>query len=380
MKRYHRYLFGSVLAASGAGVAVFVFVLITGNAIRDVIGLMAAGRLSGPLFLELVGLLVPYTVSFALPLGTLIGILVVMGRLSSRREIVALKAAGLSLWQIGASVLAVALLGTALSAAINTLYAPLAKERYRTLLANVVREDPLRFMVPQTFIRDFPGFVIYAGGGTDRSLSQIWIWELDEAKRAVRVFRAESGRFDYEVEGDAITLALSQASVEWRDPDNPDDLAAIRPVGTFDETRLRLPLDRILGRRAIAVDPSRMDLPRLLARWAELRARETEAGLEEAGLRERLRIQYVLQRHFAMAFSILAFAVVAIPLGIQVSRAETYANMALALVLAMAYYLMLIVVDWQKEAPHLRPDLLVWLPNLLFATIGFVLWRRANRS
>ena len=146
MKLYQIYIFKSVVIASLLAVSLFVFVLLTGNAIRDVLGLLTAGRLSWGTFVELVLLLVPYVFSFALPLGILTGILIVLGRMSSRQEIVVLKAAGQSTWSIASPVIAVALLGAAVSSQINNYQAPEAFRRYRTLLLNVFREDPLRFI------------------------------------------------------------------------------------------------------------------------------------------------------------------------------------------------------------------------------------------
>jgi lipopolysaccharide export system permease protein len=72
-------------------------------------------------------------------------------------------------------------------------------------------------------------------------------------------------------------------------------------------------------------------------------------------------------------------AVFGVPLAIQVGRKETYANLGIALVIAMTYYFLLIMVSWLEDYPALRPDLLIWLPNLLFQAIGFWMIRRANR-
>jgi lipopolysaccharide export system permease protein len=86
-----------------------------------------------------------------------------------------------------------------------------------------------------------------------------------------------------------------------------------------------------------------------------------------------------MSRHFAMAFSVFSLSVFAIPLGIRVSRTETYANFALALVIAFAYYFSLILIGWIQNRPEYRPEILVWVPNLAAQGIGFWLLARANR-
>ena len=83
-----------------------------------------------------------------------------------------------------------------------------------------------------------------------------------------------------------------------------------------------------------------------------------------------MRVQITIQEKFATAFSVLSFAIVAIPLGIKVSRKETSANLGMGLAMAMAYYFATIVIGWFDTHTALRPDLLMWLPNLVFQGVG----------
>ena len=56
-----------------------------------------------------------------------------------------------------------------------------------------------------------------------------------------------------------------------------------------------------------------------------------------------------------MAFSVFSLAIFGIPLAIQVGRKETYANLAIALIIAMTYYFLIIVVSWLEGKPGLAP-------------------------
>lgn len=93
-----------------------------------------------------------------------------------------------------------------------------------------------------------------------------------------------------------------------------------------------------------------------------------------------MRIQVTLHEKFATAFSVLSFALVAIPLGIKVSRKETSANLGLGLVLTMIYYFGTIVVGWADTQTSLRPDLLMWLPNFIFQGLGLWMFYRVDRQ
>jgi lipopolysaccharide export system permease protein len=88
----------------------------------------------------------------------------------------------------------------------------------------------------------------------------------------------------------------------------------------------------------------------------------------------------VIQDKFSTAFAAFTFALVGVPLGIKVSRRETSANLGLAVVLALSYYFFTIMIGWLENQPALRPDLLLWLPNLLFLGAGLWLFWRVDRQ
>ena len=118
--------------------------------------------------------------------------------------------------------------------------------------------------------------------------------------------------------------------------------------------------------------------------FAQLMAKRDLALVEEAETGEgmsksRMKVQMHLQKNFAMAFSVFSLAIFGVPLAIQVGRKESYANLAIALIIAMTYYFLVIAVSWLEGVPSLRPDLLVWLPNIIFQAAGFYLIQRANR-
>ncbi|HEY5552992.1 MAG TPA: LptF/LptG family permease, partial [Opitutaceae bacterium] len=73
-------------------------------------------------------------------------------------------------------------------------------------------------------------------------------------------------------------------------------------------------------------------------------------------------------------------ALVGVPLGIKMQRRESSANLGLALVLSMTFYFILIVIDWAQKMPDLRPDLLLWAPNLIFQGSGLWLFLRVDRQ
>lgn len=379
MNLLHRHIFANVLGTCAASVALFGFVLMLGNAMKDLLGPMLAGQLAPDTFLRLVALLVPFVVYYALPMGMLTGILLVLGRMSSDREITALRASGLSVAWLSAPILFLALLGVAAALLINFHFMPVARLAYQREFADAVRQNPLSFIVPRTFIRDFPGVVLYVGEKQDNRLRDFWLWELDGQNRVRRFARADAGRLDYDEAGNKLVLTLEQAQAEVRDDKDPENFARVHGSAAWEHATFDLPLERLTGSRSVQRKLKWFTFPQLMAEWARLRKPDPAVPRDEQA-RQVMRVQITIQEKFATAFSVLSFALIAIPLGIKVSRKETSANLGLGLLLALGYYFATIMAGWFDNSPALRPDLLVWTPNIVFQALGFWLFYRVDRA
>ena len=127
MNLLQRHIFKSVLFSCAAAVGLFAFVLTVGNVVRDLLGYLVAGQLAPELFLELLLLIPPFVLSYALPFGVLTGVLLVLGRMSAEHEITAIRAAGLGLGWVARPILILAALGVALGLVINFQFMPWAR-------------------------------------------------------------------------------------------------------------------------------------------------------------------------------------------------------------------------------------------------------------
>ncbi|MBW7894732.1 MAG: LptF/LptG family permease [Opitutaceae bacterium] len=372
-------MFKSVLGSCLAAVGLFGFVLMLGNAIRDLLGYVLSGQLPPAVFVQLLLLLVPFVISYALPMGILTGILLTLGRLSADSEITAMRAVGVSLGRVARPVLLLGVLGALTTLYVNFEAMPRARMEYQRQLAKVVETNPLGFVVPRTFIRDFPGFVIYIGAKEGDALRDFWLWELDAEQRVVRLVRAASGRFTYEPSDNSLLLTLQQAQVESRRPRDPEDFSAPPLVGTFDRTeQARLPLDSLFNRTPVEQKLKWMTIAELQAEWEALAVDPAADGAARREL-DRLRWKLTVQDKLQGGLVVFAFALIGVPLGIKVSRRETSANLGVAVVIALGYHVMTAMVSSFDQRPDLRPDLLYWLPNLCLLALGVWLFSRIDR-
>ncbi len=380
MSLLHRHLFFSVLIACAGAVGLFGFVLVLGNALKDLLPLVLSGQLELETALTLLALLGPFVAAYALPMGILTGVLLVLGRMSAQHEITAMRAAGLSLFYVARPILLLGLLAAALAAAVNYEYMPRARAVYKETLAKAVQRNPLSFIVPKTFIRDFPGVVLYVGEKKGNELRDVWMWELDRESRVKRSGRAASGVVEYREDDGLLVLRLRRVNIEARKSDRPEDFSV--PVAPLfaEEFPIELHMETLFGRRSVQKKLAWMTLSELHAEEARLAAAAAVPGADPVATRKsQMKVAFALSEKGSTALAVFAFAFLAVPLGIKVSRKETSANLGVALVLVMGYYFLSVCVGWLEGRPELRPDLLLWLPSLMFLGLAGWLFSRLGR-
>jgi lipopolysaccharide export system permease protein len=376
-----RYIFKSVLGTCTAAVGMFAFVVALPNVIRDLMGPLLAGQIPFGTFVVLVALLFPFAISFALPMGVLTGVLLTLGRLAADSEITAMRASGISLTRMALPVLGFGTLGAAAALYVNFEAMPRARTHYHRTLADTLRANPLSFIVPKTFIREFQGTVLFVGEREGSVLRDIWLWELDAQKRVRRLLRAKSGRLEYDEATNSLMPTLVQAKVEERSAENPEDFSRSPLAPSFEKAeRVPIPLGDNFAPEEVRRKPKHMTYAELRVELARL-ARETPAAVDEAASQasEHLQAKIVFHEKYNFALAVFSFALLGIPLGITVSRRETSANLGIALLLVLGYYILTMMIKWLDHLPELRPELLIWAPNLLFIALGIRLLRRIEQ-
>ena len=375
-----RHVLTETAVAGGAATGAFVFVMVAGNILTQVSGAIASGRVSGWEGIELVALLFPGVLPYALPLGLLTGVLIAFGRMSSQQELTAMKASGRSLGRIALPALILAGSLAALSAWLNLEVAPYANTEYRRLLVGSAKDNPASVIVPGKLNRQFPGIVIRAAERDGEVLRDFWLWGVDERGHLKESVHAREARLTPAVNrrGEGILrVTLTDARMEKRQTGD-ENFTHPSAFTTATLTSLEFP--------ASGIFKDGENFQRKL-RWlttAEL-LEAVDKGWQvgpQATPREKERGQMLamtqLMSHLAGAVSVFSLAFLAVPLAVRVGRSETFVNAAIALAVALSYYLLTSMAAYVKD-PAYRPDLLIWIPNLIVVGLAWFLLRRASR-
>ncbi|MBT3468269.1 MAG: YjgP/YjgQ family permease [Opitutae bacterium] len=382
MNQIQRYVFREVFAGTFLTLLILVFILTAGNAMRDKLLQFMEGQFSLQFIVELFSLLLPYAVKFALPPALLTGILLGLGRLSADSEITAMRASGFGLLKIAMPIFGLSLILAGICFYINSWAAPKARTDYKEKLARTAMENPLFFFQPGTFVTDFPGYILYVGNFDGKNLHDFWVWstigkdeEPDAQGRILQAMRFEKGTIPPDLDTNTLILEPQNLQIEINDEDDPENFQGNYRPGMAGNTILRFSLDKRGKDLKINRKPSMLSLEELIKRRDRL---ANVKNITEAEKKQLLETQMQLHSNASMACSVIAFAAIGIPLAIRTARRETMANAALALGLALGYYVLSILLGLLKDHPSLRPDLLAWLPNLLFLSCGLLFLRKVR--
>ena len=107
---------------------------------------------------------------------------------------------------------------------------------------------------------------------------------------------------------------------------------------------------------------------------------ELIAYLKSLSGEEELKANVELHKRFAASLACVAFALIAVPLGITAHRKETSVGFALSLIIAFTYFFFIIMADTFRGNEAAHPTILIWVPNFFFMTLGSLLfWRLAKK-
>ena len=407
MRTIYVYLTKQTLATMVMTVAVFAFVLLLGNIMKEIMTLLVNGQASLWLVFKAFLLLVPFVLVFALPMGMLTATLLLFGRLSADQELTAMRAGGISLISLSTPVLIISMLMSALCAWINMDIAPYCRSTYKQLIREVNVGELTDLLQPNVPMTDIPGQFIHVRGkkkvGDTVYLDNIHYIKFDGDTQEYEVF-SPGGTIQANEETNQLFMTMTNCTILKRispttdtdalnenDDDSgkwvltgggivaPEPFTIERDSAVFRKPKLHHMSFTQLQQELIERTKLAEDIKALPSFKLEtLRAELDENFKKPFDPITPVKVQ--MHRQMAFSYACFAFTLIGIPLGIRAHRRETSIGIAIALMLVAVYYGFVVLANALESHGEWAPHLIMWFPNFLFQAIGCVLMWRANKG
>jgi len=362
MRILTRYILGEVVSHALIGTAVFTFILFTRDLGR-ILDLVVRNSAPLPSVAEIFLFTVPVALTYTIPMGVLVGILIGLSRLSADSEITAMRAGGIGVWTF-LRIISIFVACAWVLALLNAVYLAPQSQAALGRLQDRLKSSQVSFEIrPRVFYEGFPQLVLYVQDVKSAHGAAIWkgVFIADiSTPSSPRVTLARQGILVSEGT-DTLHLHLTAGSTHETDPQSPDHYQ----ISTFQQTDLPIPVAQADNKQEQEPAP----VTQLGTRELPLQARKVNSVSARWYFIE-------FHRRFALPAACIVLALVGIPLGLSSKKGGKSAGFVLTILLVLVYYSVSLVGISLARQGKVTPSLGAWLANIVFFVGGaFLLWR-----
>ncbi|MEK6678228.1 MAG: LPS export ABC transporter permease LptF [Nitrospirota bacterium] len=363
MKIIDRYILMEILPPFVISIFVFTFVLLM-NQILRLSDLLINKGIAFFIIFELIIFILPSFLVITIPVSTLTASILAFSRLSSDGEIIALKASGISLYRMIIPVLTFSLFTGIITIYLMISAMPYGNFALKNLIYNTIKTKASLAIEEGVFNDTFENLMIYVKEmPRPEEFNGIFISDLRDPKEP-NVIIAKSGTIITDKEAKKIILRLKDGSLHR----GAELSGAYQKV---DFTNYDLQLNIEFKTSKLTKDRLEMTIGELMD---EIDKRKKENNNYTAYLME-------IHKKFSMPFACVLMGIIGAPLGITSKRSGRSTGFALAIGIALAYYLISTLGDFLGRLDFINAFLAIWLPNIFFAFFGiFLVVKTANES
>lgn len=309
--------------------------------------------------------LMPWLLTFTIPISVLSGTLLAFGRLASDNEIIALKSSGISLWRIASPILIVGLMISLFCIPLNDKLLPESGFAARKLIKQMGAKNPLALLEPGVFIKGFEDYIIFVYGISGNRLKNVRIYQPREGK-PTRTIIAEEGEVMTFPEQGMIKLKLKNGSADESFPDNPDNFYKL----VFKNYYITLNLKEALEVQNIEKKPREKTIEEL----------RSEIKKHKRDNIDTVPLYIEIHNKLALAFSNFIFVLIGIPLAIRTHRREKSINFGFTMVLFLLYWAIMLGSVACVVRNTIPPWAGIWMANAVFFVAGIILFLKMGKK
>jgi lipopolysaccharide export system permease protein len=363
--------------------AVFTFVLLVGNVLRDILPLLLNQQATIGMIAFAFCLLIPWVCVFALPMGMLTATLLVFGRFSADQELTASRASGISLVSLITPILLMSVVLCGVSAAVNLELAPRCRVAF-TDLRFKLRSSIVNLQLPERQFLEFPGYTIWIDKNRKGNLENVLVWKSKGETNTEMTIHAPRGTVERDETNKVVMVRLFDATCVWESSGQPMRANLVVPLdfGNLQKNSAKPGISDMTLRE---LRDELREMEQRLGSPLTMKAVSPDDPNKKKITSKKLvdpaePIRVEIQKRLAFSLACFSFTLLGIPLGIRAHRRETNVGVAITLILVAIYYSLILITASFSTRAELIPHLLIWLPNFIFQAAGAVLLWRANRG
>jgi LPS export ABC transporter permease LptF/LPS export ABC transporter permease LptG len=362
MRLLSRMILREILTATLVGAVLFTFVIFLVDSKR-LFGLLVRNSGSPTSIAYLFALVLPQALPWTIPLAVLVGSLLTLSRMSSDGEITALRAAGVPGRRVVPAIFTFGVFGMLVAASATLWLTPWSQREFIRVENRVLAGQLTAEIEPRVFEEQFPNTILYVNdiGTTTGRLKRIFMADVTppgERKPGAadrgdtpRIVLASDGIATPDAAHNRVQLDLHNGNTYEPDKDSQYQISGAPTGGQI--------LDAQKPKEEHNSHPStEMDTLPLYRQTYHQPSVDKRRTLDE-------RIE--LHRRFALPLACILLSLAAVPLGITSRRAGKSGAVVLTVAIALIYYTGLISCISLAQQGTLRPEIAVWLPDLIFA-------------
>ena len=365
MRISDRYIGKQVLLGTLYAVLTLGVVLVLGNLFKKIQPLLVEQKAPLELVLRFVINVLPMSLIYTVPWGFLSAVLLVFGRLSSNNEITAFRVAGLSLVRLAAPVFVIGTLLSGFSLWLNTHVVPRSTATTVELIYEQAKRDPDSLLKPGVVQGNFKSDdndvqKILIEGKSGEWVEGFHFYQLSASDADDRTYvHAAKAALAVDEVNSQLRMKLEDAYFETHKADGTIEMAFAGQAAPL-LIDLKSPKNRKLRSNTMSNDEI----------LAEVAAHPELPAIKKIKLRSEI------TRRYSFSMACLAFAFIAVPLGLSARRRDTSTGLVISLLIGTGYFLVTIFADQCKSEAWITS--MLWAPNLACVLLGSFLFHRAR--
>ena len=367
MKLLQRRLFAEHMKTFLLSASVLLLFILLGRALqlRD---MLMGLELSVFDTLKLFGYLSPFFLLIICPIACMLAVFLTFLRMSTDRELVALKAGGVSLYQMLPAPLFFSVLCTGIGFFISLHLQAWGMSNFRAEVLSIASSSARIVVQPGVFNKDIPNMVMFARKADPLSgtMADVMVEDRRSKKNRMTILAPE-GDIDADYESGEILFLL-------RDGRSYTENDKTMTVMGFKEYAVRFSIDSLF--KGVDMGPVK---PKEYT-WERLYDYENQKKLSKRDPRMARKIEVERHKRFVFPIACMVLCIFVIPIATSFQGLKQQTGVLMALLLFLTYYSFLMLGISLGESGDLSPKIGLWVPNAVFLLLGLYGMRLADQE